>query len=468
MPVEPSSVDASAAGRDARLTLAIAGLAAMATYLDTSILFVAFPDISSDFGASSASTLSWVLNAYTIAFAALLVPAGKLADRLGHRRSFLAGSVVFTVASLLCGFAPNVGFLIVSRVLQGVGAAILVPASLALVIAAFPRERLPFVVAIWGAIGAASAALGPSLGALIVDSFGWRWAFYINLPIGLVTVAAGLRYLAESRDPDVRIPSFTGVVLVAAAAGLLIYGLVESDAVGWASAQTVLVLVAGLALLGLFVVSQKKTDAPTLDLELFSLNNFRWGNLGMFAYNVSFTAMFFGMILFLVDVWDWSILRAGVGVAPGPAVAALLAPRLGKQAVTIGQRPLVVAGGLVAASSGLYRLLMLDGDVDYWVDFFPPLMISAVSIGLVFPQVTSAAVQSLPTNRTGVGGAVTQAVRQFAGSFGVAITIALLTAARGNGDLLAGFNQLWWLVIIGGVLTSACGMALRHGGWPAP
>lgn len=433
----------------------------MATYLDTSILFVAFPDISRDFGDASASTLSWVLNAYTIAFAALLVPAGKLADRLGHRRAFLLGSVIFTIASLMCGFAPNVAFLIVSRILQGVGAAVLVPASLALVMAAFPRERLPFVVAIWGAIGAASAALGPSLGALIVDSFGWRWAFYINLPIGIVTVAAGVRFLAESRDPNVRIPSLTGVVLIAASAGLLIYGLVESDAVGWASAQTLLVMLAGLVLLGLFVVSQKRTEAPTLDLELFSLNNFRWGNIAMFAYNLSFTAMFFGMILFLVDVWDWSILKAGVGVAPGPAVAALLAPRLGKQATVVGQRPLVIAGGLIAASSGLYRLLLLDDSVDYWLDFFPPLMIAAMSIGLVFPQVTSAAVQSLPANRTGVGGAVTQAVRQFAGSFGVAITIALLTAARGRSDLLSGFNQLWSLVIVGGLLTAACGTALR-------
>lgn len=454
--------------RSPPLTLAIAGLAAMATYLDTSILFVAFPDITEDFGDTAASTLSWVLNAYTIAFAALLVPAGKLADRLGHRAAFLLGSTIFTVASLLCGFAPNVGFLVGARILQGIGAAVLVPASLALVMAAFPREKLPFVVAIWGAIGAASAALGPSLGALIVDSFGWRWAFYINLPIGLVTVLAGVRYLAESRDPDVQIPSLTGVVLIAASAGLLIYGLVESDAVGWTSAQTITALGAGLGLLGLFIVNQKRTDAPTLDLELFSLNNFRWGNLGMFAYNVSFTAMFFGMILFLVDVWDWSILKAGVGVAPGPAVAAVLAPRFGKRAGVIGQRPLVMAGGLVAASSGLYRLVLLDEGADYWVDFFPPLMISAVSIGLVFPQVTSAAVQSLPANRTGVGGAVTQAVRQFAGSFGVAITIALLTAARGRDNLLSGFDGLWWLVMVGGLVTSACGMALRQDGRLAP
>ena len=202
---------------NANATLAVAALAALATYLDTTILFVAFPDITATFGDSSTSTLSWVLNAYTIAFAALLVPAGKLADRLGHRRIFLTGSVTFTVASLACGLAPSVGVLIAARIVQGAGAATLIPASLALVMAAFPREKLPLVVAIWGGIGAFSAALGPSLGALIVDGLGWRWAFYINLPIGIVTVAAGVRLLAEHREPAVRLPAPTGVALIAAA-----------------------------------------------------------------------------------------------------------------------------------------------------------------------------------------------------------------------------------------------------------
>ena len=182
---------AAAAALGGGTTLAIAGLAALATYLDTTILFVAFPDITASFGDSSASTLSWVLNAYTIVFAALLVPAGKLGDRLGHKRAFLVGSGTFTAASLACGAAPSVELLIAARVFQGAGSAILVPASLALVMAAFPREKLPQVVAIWGAIGAASAALGPSLGALIVDTWGWRWAFFINLPIGILTLVAG-------------------------------------------------------------------------------------------------------------------------------------------------------------------------------------------------------------------------------------------------------------------------------------
>ena len=457
---------ATAEGFDARhghLTLSIAALAALATYLDTTILFVAFPDITKSFGDSSTSTLSWVLNAYTIVFAALLVPAGKLADRLGHRLAFLVGSALFTTASVACGLAPSVALLIGARIVQGAGAAILVPASLALVMAAFPREQLPHVVAIWGAIGAMSAALGPSLGALIIDSFGWRWAFYINLPVGIVSILAGVRFLQESKDPRVRLPSMLGVALVAPAAGALLYGVVESDNVGWASTQTVLVLAAGLVLLGAFIVSQRLTDSPTLDLELFSLGNFRWGNLAMFSFSMSFVAMFFGLILFLVNVWEWSILKAGLGVAPGPAIAAILAPRLGKLAGQIGQRPLVVLGGLVAAASGLYRVLFLTAEVDYLVDFAVPLALSALAIGLVFPQATSVAVQALPQNRVGVGGATTQAIRQFGGSVGVALTITLLgtATALATTDLVGRYNRIWWFVLVGGLATTLCGLPLR-------
>ena len=447
--------------RTGRLTLSIAALAAMATYLDTTILFVAFPDITRTFGDSSTSTLSWVLNGYTITFAALLVPAGKLADRLGHRRAFLSGSALFTTASMACGFAPSVALLIVARIIQGAGSAILIPASLALVMAAFPRDRLPQVVAIWGAIGALSAALGPSLGALVVDALGWRWAFFLNLPIGIVTIVAGRRFLTEAKDASVRIPSPSGIVLIAAAAGLLLYAVVESDTVGWASTQTLVVAAAGLGLLALFLVHQRATDAPTLDLELFSLRNFRWGNLAMLTYSTAFSSLFFALILFLVNVWGWSILKSGFAVAPGPLAAALMAPRLGSLAGRIGQRPLVILGGLLFAASGLYRLLFLTDEVDYLIDFAVPLALVAFSVPLVFPQVTSAAAQALPANRVGVGGATTQAVRQFGGSFGVAVTIALLGSAVEVNDLLIRFDRVWWFLIIGGLLTTVLALPLR-------
>ncbi|MEM7091697.1 MAG: DHA2 family efflux MFS transporter permease subunit [Actinomycetota bacterium] len=444
----------------ARATLAVAALAALATYLDTTILFVAFPDITASFDDASPSTLSWVLNAYTIAFAALLVPAGKLADRLGHRRVFLTGSAVFTAASMACGFAPSVGLLIVARVAQGVGAAILIPASLALVMAAFPRERIPLVVAIWGAIGAFSAALGPSLGALIVDGLGWRWAFYLNLPIGIVTLIAGARLLSEHRSESVRLPSPVGVALVASAASALVYGVVESDTHGWLSGRTAIVLSIGFALLGTFIVHQRRTPAPTLDLDLFRLRNFRWGNVGMLSFSAGFSAMFFGLILFMVEVWNWSVLQAGFAIAPGPLVAALLAPYFGSLAGRIGQRPIVIGGGVLFAVAGLYRLAFLTEEVDYLVDFVVPLAMVSVSIPMVFPQVTSAAAQALPPHQVGVGGGTTQAIRQFGGSFGVAVAIALVGTTSGLVDALAGFDRVWWFTIGAGALTALGGLPL--------
>jgi len=456
MATETQSTD-----RYGRLALAIAGLAAMVTYLDTTILFVAFPDITNSFGDSPPSTLSWVLNAYTIIFAALLVPAGKLADRLGHRHAFLIGSAIFTVASLGCALAPSVEILIGARVLQGIGAAVLIPATLALVMAAFPREKIPQVVAIWGAIGAMSAALGPSLGAFVVDSFGWRWAFYLNLPVGVITLVAGARFLRESKDPSVRLPAPLGVVLIALAAGSLSYALVESDTVGWASIQTLVVFAAGLVLLGLFILHQRRTASPTLDLELFAVGNFRWGNCAMFVYSMAFSTMFFGLILFLVTVWDWSILKAGLAVTPAPFLAALLAPRFGKLAGRIGQRPLVILGGVLFAISGLYRVIFLTAEVDYWVAIAIPLLLDAITIPLIFPQVTSVSVQALAANRTGVGGAVTQAVRQFGGSFGVALTIALLGSVVTTEDLLVGFERIWWVLVAAGIVTAFLGLQLR-------
>ena len=306
-----------------------------------------------------------MLNAYTIVFAAMLIPAGKLADRIGHRKVFLAGSILFTVASMACGLAPSAELLIVFRIVQAVGAAALIPSSLALVMHAFAHDQLPRAVAVWGAAGAVAGALGPTLGAAIVEGLGWRWAFFINLPVGIYTVIAGRKNLHESSDPNTQVPSLIGVLLIAAAAGLLSYSLVGTDDYGWLSVRTLGVLVAGLVVLAVFVVHQQHTTAPALDLDLFRIANFRWANLAMLVFGTAFAALFFGSILFLTDVWDWSVLQAGFGVAPGPVVVGLVAPRAGKLAGRIGQRPLLIAGGALFASCGLLRLVMLGPDVNY-------------------------------------------------------------------------------------------------------
>lgn len=440
-------------------TLLIASLATLATFLDTTILYVAFPDITATFARTSASELSWVLNAYTIVFAALLIPAGKLADRVGHRRVFLAGSLVFTMASMACGFAPSAELLIAFRIVQAGGAAALIPASLALVMHAFTHEQLPRAVAIWGAAGAVAGALGPTLGAAIVEGLGWRWAFFINLPVGVYTVLAGRKGLQESSDPTARVPSPIGVILIAAAAGLLSYSVVGSDEFGWLSTRTVAVALAGLAVLVVFVLHQQRTSAPALDLDLFRLVNFRWANLATLSFGTAFSALFFGSILFLTNVWDWSVLQAGFGVAPGPITVGLLSPRVGKLAGRIGQRPLLIAGGFLFAGSAVYRLVLLGADADYWLDYFPSMLLSGVGVACVFPQLSSVAAQALPSGRAGVGGAAVQAVRQFGGTFGVAVTVAILGTS--GAARIGSYDRIWWLIAAGGACTSILVLPMR-------
>ena len=446
--------------REAKLTLAVASLAVLAVFLDTTVLFVAFPDIVATFDSVAPAQLSWVLNAYTIVVAALLVPAGKFADRLGHKRAFLGGSVLFTVASMACGLAPSAGILIAFRVVQAVGAATLIPSSLALLLRAFPPAKVPFAVAIWGASGAVAGALGPTLGAVLVEAASWRWVFFVNLPIGLFTVIAGRRVLHESKDATATVPAPLGVALIALAAGLVSLGLVQSESWGWVDLRTMASILGGLVVLAVFVAHQRATPAPALNMELFAIRNFSWGNAATFAFGTAFTAMFFSSILFLTEIWQYSILRAGFAVAPGPALVAVLAPFMGNLAGRIGQRPLLLVGGVAFAVGGLWRLVSLTGTPDYVIDYLPSMLFTGVGVAMCLPQLSSVVAQSLPPNRLGVGGGSNQAIRQFGGTLGVALTIAFIAAPESLGDALSNFDLVWWLLIIGGLLTSVLAIPL--------
>jgi EmrB/QacA subfamily drug resistance transporter len=453
----PAEVDEA----HARRTLGLAGLAVLVTFLDTTVLFVAFPDITASFPAASASSLSWVLNAYTIAFAALLIPAGKLADRVGHKRMFLVGSLLFTVASLACAVAPTVAVLVAFRVVQAVGAALLVPSSMALVLRAVAPEKVPVALAIWGAMGAAAGAVGPTLGALLVEAASWRWVFVINLPAGILTVVAGRRHLRESADPETRVPALLGAVLIAAAAALVSLAVVNGDEWGWVDARTLGAAALGLVSLALFVAHQARTPAPALDLSLLRIRNFAWVNATTFVFGVGFTAMFFGSFLFLTEVWRWSVLKAGLGISPGPLLVAVLAPQMGRLAGRIGQRPLLVAGGISFAAAGVIRSFVLGPEPDYLVDYLPTMLLTGLAVALCFPQMSSVTAQSLPPNRLGVGGAVNQAVRQLGGTIGVALTIALIATPLSLTDAVDHFGRVWLVLVVSGVLTSLCALPLR-------
>ncbi|MEM7271534.1 MAG: DHA2 family efflux MFS transporter permease subunit [Actinomycetota bacterium] len=454
--------------RRPELVLGVSSLAVLTVFLDTTALFVAFPDLAQSFPEVSSAQLSWVLNAYTIVFAALLVPAGKVADRVGHKRSFLVGVGLFMAGSLLSGLAPNPTVLIGTRMVQAVGAAVLLPSSLALILRAFPRERIPVAVAIWGATGAVAAALGPTLGAALVEWTSWRWVFYLNLPVGLFAVIVGSRVLLDSRQPETRLPAPGGVSLIAGAAALLSFGVVQSEQWGWVDGRTVAVLVAGAGLLVWFVASQRRSEAPVLDLELFRIGNFAWGNAATLAFGLAFIAMFFGSILFLTEVWGWSILAAGFGIAPGPLLVAVLAPFMGRLAARHGQRSLLIGGGLFFAAGGLWRLVALDGTVDYLVDYLPSMVLTGFGVAMCLPQLSSVTAQALPPDRLGVGGAVNQAIRQFGGTFGVALTVAFLGQPAGVAEALAGFDQIWMVLIVGGIGTALLSLPLRTEPGAAP
>jgi EmrB/QacA subfamily drug resistance transporter len=433
--------------------LASTSLAVFAVFLDTTILFVAFPSITADFADVSPSTLSWVLNAYTIVFAALLIPAGRLADRIGRRRTFLASAVLFTVASMLCGLAPTVGLLVAARVLQAVGAAALVPSSLALVLQTFPRPKIPVAVAIWGAVGAVAGAAGPTLGALVVDHLGWRWAFFINLPVGVVSYLVGRRVLPEGREANPgRLPDPIGVVVLATGLALAAYGVVQSDDWGWTSAAFVLTMLAAGGLIAIFVARCARVPNPLLDLSLFQARSFRWANAGTMVFAVGFNAMFLGNVLFLTRVWGYSILGAGLGISIGPAIVAVTAPFFGRLAARVGQRRLLIPGGLVWASGGLLLLARATTTPDYVGHYLPTLVLTALGVALCLPQLSSAAVQGLPPDQFGSGSAVNQAARNLAATFGVALVVAFTSGAVA--DPLDSFHKVWWLLVASGVAVT--------------
>ena len=440
--------------------LGIASLAAFMVFLDTQVLFVAFDDIRASFPSVSFATMSWTLSAYTIALAAALVPAGRLADRFGRKRTFVFGLVAFTLASALCAVAASPALLVAFRIIQALGAAALVPASLAIVLSVFPAERVPVAVAIWGAIAAFAAAVGPTAGALLVDGWSWRAVFLANIPVGAIGLWLALRYVPESREETrTRFPDPLGIVLLGGALTLLALGIVQSDQWHWASVRTIGVLVAGIGVLVGFVVRTLDHPHPALDLTLFGARSFRWANIATAAFTIGFTAMFFASIQFLTQVWHYDIVKAGLAMMPGPIVVMVLAPQFGRMAAKIGQRALLVPGGLVYAASGAWFLAVVGTEPAYASQILPGSLLAGLGVAMVIPHLTSAAVQGLPADAFGAGSAVNQAVRQFGATFGVALTVALLGTVTPL-NVLDHFQRIWWMLLLCGVLTSVAALAL--------
>ena len=357
-----------------------------------------------------------MITGYSIVFGSLLVTAGRTADRVGRKRVFFAGLAVFSVGSALCGLAPSVGLLVAGRLVQGCGAAAMLPASLGLLLGAFPSERRSQVVAMWGGVGALAVATGPSLGALLISAGGWRWAFYVNLPVGAVAWVLGRRALVDSRSDEVRArPDYVGVVLVSTALAAVVLAISEGPTWGWSNGRVVACFVAGTVVGAVFLYRSSRHEAPVLDLTLFSARSFSVANAATLLYAMGFFAMLLGNILFLTSVWHYSILRAGLAVTPGPLVVAVVSGPAGRVAARVGFRPVLLAGTACFAGGLVWYATRIGPHPSYLAHWLPATLITGLGIGLTFPVLSAAAVSSLHPERFAVGSAVNQTARQVGG-----------------------------------------------------
>jgi EmrB/QacA subfamily drug resistance transporter len=439
--------------------LLVTSVAVFMTFLDVTIVNIAFPDIRASFAGSSLAQLSWILNAYAIVFAAALVPAGRLADRFGRRRFFFIGLLVFLAASALCGAAGSVGLLIGSRVLQALGGAMLVPASLGLVLPEFPIERRATATALWGATGAVAAATGPSLGGVLVDWQGWRSVFFVNFLIGLPALLPARRLLRESREPKSALPDALGAVLLAAGVGALALAIVQGPQWHRGSGRVLGAFAASALLLVWFVWRSSRHPAPVIELAIFRVRSFAVANVGAFVFSLGFYALLLCNVLFLTGVWHYSVLRAGVALTPGPLMATLAAPIGGRLSDRFGQRVVAVPGGLIFAAGALLFALNTGVHPAYAAEFVPATLLTGIGVGLSFSAFNSAAVAELPRTRYATGGAIANCFRQIGAVLGIS-TLIVVVGTPSPGNALHLFHRAWAPMVITGAVAGLTGLAL--------
>jgi EmrB/QacA subfamily drug resistance transporter len=425
-----------------RRVTAVVGVLSLAVFMSSLDLFIvnlAFPYISKQYPGTSLSSLSWVLNGYTIVFAAVLVPAGRWADRIGRRRLFSGGLILFSFGSVLCGLAPGVAALIAARVIQAVGAGAMVPASLSLLLAAVPAPVRAKALGTWSALGALGAALGPVIGGLLVQA-DWRWVFWINVPVGLVAVWLAARVVPESKDPNVSgRPDILGAVLLAAAVGLVALALVNAPGWGWGSASFGGLLVASVACGWAMVYRSRRHHSPVIELELLRSRTFSGSFAASILYYAGFGAFVLSSVEFLTGVWHYSAVEAGLAIAPGPLMvlpfARLVAPRL--TAVLGGPGRVAVIGCFVNALAQALWLWRIQVGPAYVTHLLPAQLLGGAGVGLAIPSLLGAGSASLTPSRFGTGSGILNTGRQVGTVLGVAGLVAILAKVSPADPLVA-------------------------------
>jgi len=434
--------------------LAIVSLAVLMSSLDLFIVNVALPDIRTGFGNVSLGDASWVLSAYAIVFAALLVPSGRLADRIGRKRFFESGLLLFTIASVLCAIAPTLGVLIAARVLQAVGAACLFPTSLALLLPEFEIQDRPTAIAIYSSVGGVAAALGPPVGGLLVG-VSWRLIFLVNVPVGVATLALGWLVLREARDEGIQgVPDLFGALVLTCGIASLVGGIVKGGDWGWAEPLTLACFAASLLLTLLFVWRASHHPTPIIDLPMLRVRTFAMANIAQLLFSAAFGAMLLSLVLFLTGPWHYSILRAGLAIAPGPAMAALTAIPGGKLGQRIGKGRVLILSTTLFAIAFLWLVWQLTLSPDYWRAFFPGIILSGIGVGPTIPNIYAAGVASLEPARYATGSAVLSMSRQIGAALGVAIFVAVFGAPASE-EVVAAFRRGW---ILSAALSISAGL----------
>ncbi|MBD8530135.1 MULTISPECIES: MFS transporter [unclassified Massilia] len=445
-------------------TFWIACIAVFLVSIDSTVLFAAFGALQAAFPAATPADLSWVLNAYTVVYATMLIPAGGLADAHGRKRVFLFGVTLFLAASAACGMADSVAWLIVARVLQALGAALLTPASLSIILDAFPKEKRAVAVSLWGAVGGLAAAIGPSLGTTIVEHLGWPWAFYINLPLGAVSLWFGAARLREAVVSGKRARvDLVGMLLLIVAVGAVAMAITQLDSPRWSRLELAALAATSAIAFGAFVAWARTAAAPLVDLALFANRSYSAVNLATLAFGTAFAMMFFAFFAYMTHIWHFSLPLAGLAVTPGPLMVVPTAIVAGRIAARKGHRPLLVTGSLVYAASGLWLLLVPGTEPAYVTDWLPGLFLSGIGVGMVLPSLSGAAVAGLPQAQYAVGSAVNQATRQLGSVLGVAITVLLVGHA---GVTRADFLPLYGMHVVLALVTGALCLAVKTR--PAP
>jgi EmrB/QacA subfamily drug resistance transporter len=457
-----SATAATPTASGSRRVLLLVSLAAFMAFLDATIVNIAFPALQRAFNGASTSSISWVLNAYNIVFAALLILAGQLGDRYSRRRLFMCGLALFTFASACCATAPSLTALIAWRILQAVGGAMLIPTGVALLLASFPAERQIRAIALLAAVSGVAFAAGPSIGGGLIHAVGWRGIFLINVPVGLLTLVLAWQLAStQAQSPrGSRLPDLVGALLMLLGVGLLALAIVQGNVWGWSDLRTFAAFITAACLTAAALWRAGRHPAPAIELDLFRARRFAVANVAVFAFAVGLGAKLLCDVLFMTSVWHYSELRTGLAVSASPLITAAVASTAARLAIRVGSRAAAALGGILYASGCFWYVTRMGTEPQYLSSYLPGTVFTGVGIALILPTLTSAAVMAVPTPRLAAGAGINSMIRQVGAVLGVALFVAIV-GSPAPATALAAFHHGWTLAAIASSVAALATLALR-------